>query len=85
MKKLRIWNGRNYNYPYGHMYIAAYSVEDAVRLLTELHGHEPRGIRAEIRNYWSPNCWGIVMDGITPERGIWVTDKDNDMKPKRLI
>lgn len=83
MRKLRIWNGRNF--PRGHMYIAAYSVEDAVRLMTELHGFEPRGIRSEIRNYWSPDCWGIAMTGITPERGVWVTDNHNGKNPKRLI
>lgn len=35
MKKLRIWNGRDWDRRGGHLYICAYSVADAARLYHE--------------------------------------------------
>ena len=85
MKPLRLWNGRwiGSRGERQHIYVAAYSREDAVRVVTEVLGREPRGIRGEIKDYWFDGCWGRAMDGITPERGAWVCDEPNG-RPVRL-
>jgi hypothetical protein len=44
--------------------------------MEELSGYSTRGMNSEIRDYWSEDCWGRPMDGITPERGAWVFDED---------
>ena len=49
--------------------ICAYSQKDAVSLLHE-HGYNNEKLH-HLREYWS-NCWGNSMDGIEPERGMWV-------------
>ena len=67
-RKLKLWNGR---WRVGqHIFVAAYSVDDVLSLLNDELGY--RVSRWEIRVYWSPNCWGTPMDGITPERGAWI-------------
>lgn len=72
-KELRFWNGRwSGEKGYDHIYVAAYSRADAVRLITEYEGYEPRGINTEIKVYWA-ECWGRPMDGIMPERAIWLS------------
>lgn len=83
-KKLKLWNGRwaGGGPGAGRCYCAAYSVEDLVSLVAEVRGFEPRGIRGEIKNYWSAGAWGNQMKGITPERGIWLAKDDHD-KPQR--
>jgi len=68
-----------------HLYIAAYSVSDAVRLITEFCGCEGRGVKAEITNYFSPDCWGNAMEGITPERGLWIKFGHTGTPVTRLI
>lgn len=79
-KKLKLWNGRCYgplppsqwkrNGEQANIYVAAYSREDARRVCTEAGLLDPGVI--EIRDYWSEGGWGNPMNGITPERGIWV-------------
>lgn len=72
-RKLKLWNGRWERDE--HIYVAAYSVEDVVALLTELRGYEGRGMRSEIRNYWHAGQWGVHMADVTPERGAWVINE----------
>lgn len=89
--KLKIWNGRAYGvlpnkdwkrgFDTAHIYACAHSVSDLQRLCLELGLHKVSA--SEIRTYWSP-CWGNSMDGIKPERGIWVAYGYND-KPKRIL
>lgn len=67
-----------------HMFIAAYSVADAVRLINEFNGYEGNH-SSEIKEYFSKNCWGNRMEGITPERGIWVTEGYKIKPPVRII
>jgi hypothetical protein len=83
-RKLKLWNGRwgGGAHGSGHCFVAAYSVEDAVQVVTEFLGYEPRGIRGEIKNYWNAGCWGTQMDGITPVRGLWLSKNGRD-KPER--
>lgn len=89
MKTLKIWNGRGYHARGDHIYIAAYSRADAARLYCEGEA-KVRGItrpdfidkrslgqaNREIKEYFADGCWGIHMDGITPERGLWYSEKD---------
>ena len=82
MKKLILMNGR-WNNCSQHIYVAAYSKADAVRICSELSGHS-RGWISEINNYFSIGCWGNAMTGITPERGAWISDKGYSAeKPRR--
>lgn len=88
--ELKIWNGRGWgmrNTPeyVEHCYVAAHSRADAVRLINEL---DPRAMMTdrEIKEYFAEGCWGNVMDGITPERGVWVTRTGkSDEVPERLF
>lgn len=80
-KKLKIWNGRAYAVPYPrrpewpgmsfspHIFICALSKIDAARICEDYFGFPPS--YAEMRDYWSP-CWGNSMEGIIPERGLWI-------------
>lgn len=76
MRQLKLWNGRSTFQAYrkgahsAHVYVAAYSVADIRRLCVEV-GYPDPGY-SEIKNYWHARCWGRSMDGITPERGIWI-------------
>lgn len=87
-KKLRLWNGR----PYGvlpvnqcrdaHIFVAAYSVADARRVCVEAGMYDPGA--HEVSNYWSADCWGSAMEGVTPERGLWVVRRYGG-KPERIV
>lgn len=72
-KKLKLWNGRWF--PKRHIYIAAHSVDDVLAMLKEWQGFEQRGARSEILKYWSAGHWGTPMNGIAPERGIWLQEQ----------
>ena len=98
-KKLRLWNGRDWDCRGGHLYIAAYSVADAARLyyaaMNKILGIAPpmnkldiARISREIKVYFNPNCWGKSMNGITPERGIWHGKSNGfgvECRPERII
>jgi hypothetical protein len=71
-KILKIWNGRGYE-ERTHLYLAAYSRADAARLLVKVYPHTTVGHWIpELTNYFCEGCWGNTMEGITPERGIWI-------------
>jgi len=90
-KPLQIWNGRGFSRwvgeaheHYDHVFVCAHSVADAVRVLKEA-GYRDIS-RHEINVYYAEGCWGTTMEGITPERGVWVTVKNGDRRnPIRLI
>ncbi len=83
-RKLKLWNGRGYDcrkfddprwkgIDYSkspHAYVCAYSRADARRVVGEYCGHDLSD--SEIKIYWSKDCWGNTMNGITPERGLWL-------------
>jgi hypothetical protein len=75
-KKLRLWNGRPYGvlpqseWKHSHICVAAYSMADARRVCLEAGMSDPGA--TEVKEYWS-ECWGDDMNGIAPERGIWIT------------
>ena len=94
--KLKIWNGRSIgcwkhgapewagarrSYD-GHVYACAYSLADLLRMVNDEYG--ARLSASEVRNYWSSNCWGDRMKGITPHRGLWRTI-DHSNEPPLLI
>jgi len=71
-KKLKLWNGRErykgeevtINVAAPSLAAAAKMVEEALECYCSVH---------YVRNYYSP-CWGYDMDGITPERGVWIVN-----------
>jgi hypothetical protein len=98
MKTLKVWNGK-YDFVHKHgdpfwanhtsaprtaaACVAAYSRADAIRVIVEYLGYKPRGMNAELRDYWS-ECWGHNMEGIKPERGLWVS-RDGREIPIRVV
>lgn len=73
--------GRRYS---AHVFICANSVRDAKEMIEGYLGYRPTGVDTEFREYFSKGCWGSFMDGIAPERGIWVTE-DWDRTPVRIV
>ena len=80
-RTLKIWNGRAGHVarlvggePYrgAHLFVAAFSVADAVRMFEDLLGYRNDVTRHEVMNYWAANAWGLSMEGVPVERGIWV-------------
>ena len=75
-KELRLWNGRPYGvlpqseWKHASVCVAAYSIADARRVCVEAGMNDPGA--NEVTEYWS-ECWGNDMNGIAPERGIWVS------------
>lgn len=87
MNKLKLWNGRgDYRKLDGHLYVCATSKREAIKLLV-LAGMAAINLY-EMNNYWS-DTWGLVMKGITPEKGVWFVHKDDehksDAKPRRIV
>lgn len=80
-KPLKCWNGRWMN-GNQNICVCAYSRADAGRLLIQA-GARSQGIDKEIKEYFS-ECWGNNMDGITPERGVWVVNF-HGAEPSRVI
>jgi hypothetical protein len=81
MKKkrvLKIWNGRcTENLRGTHLFLAAYSQADACRMLSELYPRlNPSQWNREMTIYFNKNCWGNTMEGITPERGVWLQENE---------
>lgn len=74
------WNKLPYNASV-HGYVCAASRADARRVIAEYTGREPSD--SELRDYWS-ECWGRPMDGITPERGLWLQFRDRE-SPVRVV
>ena len=95
-RELKIWNGRGIccrtdsdprwkDVPWnrcGHAYVAAYSREDARRVIEEYTGEKPSV--SELRDYWAEGCWGRAMDGIEVERGLWISF-DERSTPERVV
>lgn len=83
-RELKCWNGRGYcccvpsidkrwretrSGSNATVYVCGYSREDARRVIEEYCGTKPS--IGEIRDYFS-DVWGVAMNGITPERGLWI-------------
>lgn len=81
-KTLKIWNGRGH-VSGQHLYVAAPTKKDACYMLTMLYRGSESYWAKELSVYWDEGCWGTAMEGIAPERGVWM-NKDSDKKPVRL-
>lgn len=97
-KKLKLFNGGDWSSRGGHLYVAAYSQQDAVNLMNlayrRMRGYPDDADQGSttlntLQVYWSKGCWGNRMEGITPERGVWWTENDWGPKckepPRRLV
>lgn len=80
MKKIKILNGR-WQDGKGHAYVGCYSYKHAIELLQQAGC---RCSMSEINNYWHKGCWGIDMNGIEPQLGVWLRE-DYGTPVKRLI
>lgn len=94
-KALKVWNGRGYCVrKYGdpiwdqvppngtaRIYAAAYSRADLRRLIGEYCGTMPSD--NELKTYWS-EAWGVSMEGVTAERGLWFKYGHGPKKPTRI-
>lgn len=62
--------------------------ESEVTRNNDLQSDQAAGWRActvtEIRDYYCEGLWGNRMDGITPERGVWVTRTELG-PPERIL
>ena len=85
-KELKIWNGRivGNKYNRGHIFVAAYSVKQAVELINEACGAFIGP--SEINNYYSKGAWGNSMEGIIPtEPCVYVQIGGFSEKPVKII
>lgn len=82
MKTLRKWNGRgNSKYIKHHVYVAAYSIAHAVRIMQTsglIHAST-----AEIKNYYS-ECWGNNIDGIRDEEPCVYVIENSSLENKPI-
>lgn len=93
-KALRLYNGRGQERrdasgrweTTGHVYIAAYSHADAVRVMREAGFNS--FTRHELMTYFSKGCWGNRMLSVTPVRGVWAVQPGEDFshtaQPRQL-
>lgn len=85
MRQLRLWNGRWLGNR--HVYVAAYSVKDAIQVTTQAREKLNDGwwqvTEHEITKYWSC-AWGNQMQNVKPERGVWIAKNWFD-EPERVI
>lgn len=89
-KGLKIWNGVMGGRRY---YICAKSRAHANRLLNRAHGKPEDHLDRTrfIRDYFHEGCWGVRMDGIDPEVGVWALRDDGfngmsrDKIPERIL
>lgn len=86
MTKLKLWNGnaqtmapyaevKKRNIPHNghvHVYACAGSRAEVLRMLQAWTGDVGLGRDSYVRDYWNAGAWGNTMDGIVPERGLWV-------------
>lgn len=96
-RELKIWNGRGYcarkyddplwgatpDNASSSLYAAAYSRADLRRLIKEYCGNDPGD--NELKTYFTEGAWGRNMEGVTPERGLWLKVGYGSEPPVRLI
>jgi hypothetical protein len=80
-KKLKLWNGRWFDFK-SHVFVAAYSQKEAIELLNNT-GSKFMNLY-QLKTYFS-ECWGTRMSGITPERGVWLEDFKPPREIKRIL
>lgn len=83
-RPLKLYNGRwVHDGKSCTAYIAAYSREDACRVIAQATGSWPPGVRTELRVYWSEGLWGTTMAAYTPptERCMYVVTDRHSRNP----
>jgi hypothetical protein len=89
-RALKIWNGRgDHRQLDGHLYVCASTKKEVAELVTQA-GYYPKMTMRELSTYWTKGCWGLAMEGITPEKGVWFVSKEDEnaiprVKPRRLL
>lgn len=63
-KKLKLFNGGD-----GHFFVCAYSWQDCCDLVNSTN--RGKWTVGYLRDFWNPGCWGRLMEGTTPVRGVW--------------
>jgi hypothetical protein len=71
-----------------HVYACAKSRAALVRMIAAYQGlpgpeRLQAGTQAQVKNHWNEGNWGVHMEGIEPEPGIWVQWHSNE-KPVRV-
>ena len=83
VKKIKIYNGRLYAHGrFMHAYVGAHSQKHAIELVKQA-GYDIN--QNEMNVYWSKGCWGVRMDGIEPQVGVWIAEDKFDSPVKRVI
>ena len=92
MKQLKKYNINGeqlfYRFQGYHAYIGAYSKADASRLINEYLEIKSNGFNfAGALSRYGSDGWGIGMEGIELERGIWLQNErfDSNKEIKRII
>lgn len=80
MPTLKLSNGPWDSRTSAKCFVAANSAGEAVRLLRQAGRTTTM---YEYRTYWNIGAWGNSMNGIEPERGVWVELEDG--KIERLV
>lgn len=75
MKKLKLYNGSDDGR--AHLYVAAHSDKDAVELINQCPGRKGMTLYY-LRMYFAKGAWGNTMNGIEPERGVWIQERDHE-------
>ena len=94
-KTIKIWNGRGLG-GFDHFFVAAFTKRQAAELMCRASRLRwptigspskldiDRMVR-ELNDFYSADCWGTQMAGITPEVGVWATTSHCDNNPKKVI
>jgi len=86
-RQLKLFNGRAHGvFPsirsgQNIVFIAAWSVEDLRSLCEEAGLNVPSTY--EIKHYWNKGIWGMLMDCVAIERGIWIVKDAFSKEPVR--
>ena len=97
-KKLIIWNGIGWGIPKkdtkghiipdptgkeycDHFYLCATSQSQAIKIIKKCTGRHYS--MREVEKCWVKGCWGIQMDNVKPEIGLWTAQHWKDI-PKKI-
>ena len=68
MRKLRLFNGPDWDHSGGKLFVAAFNQKDAVELVNLAHdkaqGYNGNFTVGHMRKYWNQGLWGDSMEGV---------------------
>ena len=92
MRALKLYNSGDWDGSGGHLFVAAWSQQDAVALVNQAHkklmGYDGNMSLGHFREYWNKGCWGNDMNDVKRERGVWWAKRVEGGwhgKPERVI